>query len=421
MPAHDYFLELGTLAAVGQITEAEDRELRTHCVECRDCRDAYADYSQIISRDLPNINPARHRLKRHFVHPASSEEIRERFLARARQQGARFSAEVEAERPQQEISRAIFAPIRLVGAVSTVAIVGTAIWIAANSRTLTQHQSQQIATLASSNQQLIAQLERETSAAQPSTAPAIEPAVDRQSADRQLEPALRAQIRSLTEQLQKSAKQTNVIEEQLAVLQLQNASLTGSHQQQQATIKDLQKQLADEKNASTSTLAALVEAQDRVRALNTAVKEGDERLAMEQQLAFVSSDVRQLMGARNLHIIDVHDVNPAGKTGKSFGRVFYAENQSLIFYAFDLPYSKSAKYTFQAWGQREGNENSVHTLGTFAVDSHEQHRWVLKVNNNAALQGIDSVFVTAETRDDSTMPKGKRLLYAYFAPQANHP
>jgi hypothetical protein len=48
-------------------------------------------------------------------------------------------------------------------------------------------------------------------------------------------------------------------------------------------------------------------------------------------------DVRQLISARNLHILEVHDVDGGGKSARAFGRVFYAEGQTLIFYAFDLP------------------------------------------------------------------------------------
>ena len=136
-----------------------------------------------------------------------------------------------------------------------------------------------------------------------------------------------------------------------------------------------------------------------------------------------SKDVRQLMGARNLHIMDVHDTDGTGKSAKAFGRVFYAEGQSLIFYAFDLPGGKltAAKYTFQAWGENEAVSHSMRKLGTFAVDDHEQRRWVLKVNDAKLLKGIDSVFVTAEISGDVGEPRGKKLLYAYVVGEPNHP
>jgi len=41
------------------------------------------------------------------------------------------------------------------------------------------------------------------------------------------------------------------------------------------------------------------------------------------------------MGAR-AYRAEVHDVSSAGKTDKTYGRVFYTKGKSLIFYAYDL-------------------------------------------------------------------------------------
>ncbi|HZQ21866.1 MAG TPA: hypothetical protein VFA89_03620 [Terriglobales bacterium] len=303
---------------------------------------------------------------------------------------------------------------RLALAMASVLILVSATLIATISRQDVQSKKQELARLAQENRGLALQLEK--AKLSPTQVPIIVNAGDQNEQER-----LRKKILALNEEMRRSSERAKAIEGQLAALQTQNGSLAGQHQQDQAAISDLQEKLRREKESSTSTMAALLEAQEKIHSLHMAIMQGNERLAMERQLASATSDIRQLMGARNLHIIDVHDVNASGRTNKSFGRVFYAENQSLVFYAFDLPSSKSAKYTFQAWGQTEGNENSIHNLGTFAVDSHEQHRWVLKVNDSAALRDIDSVFVTAETAGDSALPKGKRVLYAYFAPQANHP
>ena len=42
------------------------------------------------------------------------------------------------------------------------------------------------------------------------------------------------------------------------------------------------------------------------------------------------------MGAPDLLIADVSDINPDGHSRKPFGRVFCTKNKSLVFYAFDL-------------------------------------------------------------------------------------
>src|SRR4029077_5956241 len=174
-------------------------------------------------------------------------------------------------------------------------------------------------------------------------------------------------------------------------------------------------------NVDNLTARVLLEGQ--VRELKESVAQQAASFEQEQQLFAASKDVRQLMGARNLHIMDVHDTDGAGKAAKAFGRVFYAEGQSLVFYAFDLQsgHLTPAKYTFQAWGENESVSHSLRNLGTFTVDDHEQRRWVLKVNDAKLLGGIDSVFVTAETVSDTREPHGKKLLYAYIVGQANHP
>ena len=128
------------------------------------------------------------------------------------------------------------------------------------------------------------------------------------------------------------------------------------------------------------------------------------------------------MGARNLHILDVSDVDGNGRASKSFGRVFLVEEKSLIFYAFDLgDRGNPAKVSFQAWARMEGRQNIAKNLGVFYVDDRAQKRWVLKVNDPEKLKSINSVFVTIEPLGGADRPTGKKLLYAYLATQANHP
>jgi len=49
------------------------------------------------------------------------------------------------------------------------------------------------------------------------------------------------------------------------------------------------------------------------------------------------------MGARKLYIADVFDVDSVSRTRKPFGRVFYTQNKSLVFYAFDLDHQPGVK------------------------------------------------------------------------------
>jgi hypothetical protein len=146
-------------------------------------------------------------------------------------------------------------------------------------------------------------------------------------------------------------------------------------------------------------------------------------LDREKELLNAGRDVTDLMGARSLHVVDVYDGDGTGKNKKSFGRVFYTEGKSLIFYAFDLDERKvvNAKYSYKAWGERQANPSSVKSLGILYADDKAQKRWVLKVNDPEQLAEIDSVFVTLEPHDDAGQPHGKKLLFAFLGSSANHP
>jgi hypothetical protein len=180
--------------------------------------------------------------------------------------------------------------------------------------------------------------------------------------------------------------------------------------------------LASARSAKNDEDAALVEQQYKLTALAEQLKMERAAGERDRQLSQAVSDVRDLMGARNLHIIDVSDVDGDGKAKKAFGRVYLTEGKSLIFYEFDLSHKgNAAKVSFQAWGQWEGQNRLAQNLGVFRIDDEQQRRWVLKVDDPEKLKNVNTLFVTVETLGGADRPTGKRLLYAYFGLQPNHP
>jgi len=143
----------------------------------------------------------------------------------------------------------------------------------------------------------------------------------------------------------------------------------------------------------------------------------------QQKLLATDHDIRDILGSRSLHIIDVYDVSGQGELEHPFGRIFYTEGKSLIFYAFDLDQQKGLKRgaVFQAWGQKGEGMERPRSLGTFYMDDSMQNRWVLKVDDNKALSRIDYVYVTDSSHKESVKPKGKPLLSAFLNGPANHP
>lgn len=421
---HEHYRELCALAAIGQLSADEDRELDQHLYQCANCRAANAEYSHVVQHQLPKADPVRWRIKNLLPKTVPEADLRDRFLARARAEGAEFSPDVLNAGYGRQVTgqRGLVTGKRrgwtlafATAAVAVVALLGTEIYRLEDRRILSQPSRDNEARLMEENTSLHAQLT------------AVQQSIERQS--EALAAASKDKITSdqslqqLQKQFEEMRAKSETLAAQLQQMEAKDAEINYDNRQKDSIIADLssKNEKLHKENVDNLTARLVLEAQ--IRDLNDSNKQQAASFDQERQLMAASTDVRQLMGARNLHIMDVHDTDGAGKSAKAFGRVFYSEGQSLVFYAFDLPSGKltPAKYTFQAWGENESESHSVRNLGTFSVDDHEQRRWVLKVNNPKLLKGIDSVFVTAETVGDVDAPHGKKLLYAFIVGEPNHP
>ena len=147
-------------------------------------------------------------------------------------------------------------------------------------------------------------------------------------------------------------------------------------------------------------------------------------LQRERDLKSAKSELGDLVAARNLHIVDVYDADGNGRRQQSFGRVFYIEGKSLVFYAYDLDDSRRFKtnVVFHVWGGKAGMKQVTHSLGILHKDDAGQNRWAMTFDDPSVLAQINSVFVTAESANKHyDEPHGKKVLYAYFGSQPNHP
>jgi len=236
--------------------------------------------------------------------------------------------------------------------------------------------------------------------------------------------SLSTTIHSQRIELEAAKQRTSELDSQFKESE-QGSSLSASERSQRdARIAGLEGELQkarSEKNAS-DTAVALEEAE--VRELQKQLSDDAESLRQQQELAARGSDVRDLVVARNLHIIDVHDRDGNGKSQRAFGRIFYTEGKSLIFYAYDLadPRRLDAKVSFYVWGERLGAEKPIRSLGIFHNDDANDGRWVLTFDDPQVLAQINSVFVTVESAKKSIRePGGKRILFAFLGDKPNHP
>jgi hypothetical protein len=342
-----------------------------------------------------------------------------RFAARAAQHGILFSSRFSSREPSH---RLLFAG----ASVAILAVIGWLGWQLHEARTGNQ-------AMAADLHALRQQSERRQSPGPPSETNQRAPEVRivRENADevllrRQLElQQARADLKraeagslDLSEQLRQAREQLDSLRQEMAGSKTVEIRLLDQLRERELRLSDMTAEvtrLQAERSADTEIIAGQ---KFRLRELTDQINEASDAIARERKMLVADVDIRELMGARSLHIVDVFDVDGKGKTQRPFGRVFYTEGKSLLFYAFDLKNGSA----FQAWGQQEAREESAQSLGIFQLDDQKQNRWVLKFDDPKVLAGINSVFVTAEPPGGSVKPNRRKMLYANLnATPPNHP
>jgi hypothetical protein len=215
-------------------------------------------------------------------------------------------------------------------------------------------------------------------------------------------------------------------DEQVRTLSLERDHLAAQLRDGLQSSQNIETELASLRADRNKALLDQAELEARVNELTAANQDQARRLAHSEQYLSSDRDIRELMGARNLYIADVFDVDSSSRTRPPFGRVFYTQGKSLIFYAFDLdrqPRLRNAS-AFQVWGQKETTQDErsrVMDLGILYLDSESNRRWILRFDDPRTLAEIDAVFVTVEPHGGSVKPTGKPFLFAMLRREANHP
>ena len=229
---------------------------------------------------------------------------------------------------------------------------------------------------------------------------------------------LRAQLESATATAEKLRQTQGEAERSSS----QNAQLLEETRNQEKLLAEARDEAARINQLRINDEASLVEQQTRITELSNKLRIASATLDQERQLAAAGMDIRELMAARQLHVIDVRDTDPNGEPSKAFGRVFLTEGKSLTFYGFDLNGDRvlSGKRSFQVWAMADGGKNPARSLGFLRVDAKAAGRWVLRVENPELVKEISSVFVTVEPAAGGKQPSGQKMLYAYLG-EPNHP
>jgi hypothetical protein len=399
---HDRFEEFASLAAIGELSPQEHEEFLRHKITCPQCREILAQTSSLATAAFLNGAPReedaalegeRHRRLRQGIARNLPGVVPVSFVERYKHRvaagvaaafllGAGVGAAVGLRRaPSVTVAKA---PVE----------VGSSTNIGSPKASIGQDERARLQTL-------VAELQKRVE-------------------------ETRGEDRALRDQLTQSDQHTTELETRLSEVEKQANAQAQEVIQSHNDLSAARRELSQAKDSISAS-------QGKIESLQFALADKDARLTevsasveREREMLSQGREVRDIMGARDLHIVDVIDRDGKGRARKAFGRVFYTQGKSLIFYAFDLPAKNTAdgKFVYAAWGSNSNNLNRkvAHNLGIFYNDDQTQHRWAMKFNDPKLLEEIDTVFVTLEPAGKSfTTPTGKPILEAYFGTPPNHP
>jgi hypothetical protein len=432
---HNEFLELCAVSTSGQLTEEEQKMLQAHLTVCESCREALKQYESVVDQAIPVFVAKEASKGLDAGSDWSDDQQRQAEQAFFKRLEGTHRGEPRKATSNNEISTSIRRPppfssesawrhVWMLYAAGILLFVSLSFY----AYRMGVHRGADTAKLAPPQPNTPTQMSLE---AQLSDA-GHERQIARDEIDQR--DKIIAQLR------QQSAQQLA----EISGLKAAKDRLENDLRADGTTRQDLVQQrseLAQKLDAAMSTSQALQQkldslaeqsARDAVRAksldakvsdLNQLLHDREAALDQKDELLAHDRDIRELMGARDIYIAEVHDVARDGQTQIPFGRVFYTKGKSLIFYAYDLDWQTELKHpgTFQAWGRRGPDREQAVNLGVFYEDNAAKKRWILKCDDPKTLAQIDAVFVTVEPNGGSHKPSSKSLLFAYLRVDPNHP
>jgi hypothetical protein len=441
MSPHEEFLELCAASTAGELTKEERHKLDEHLLGCASCREALKQLQETvqtavpaIAAELPQINP---QPDKSWSQDKAEAALFERLSKEDRRAASRQTPKDIIDGSERSSRRAYFPSrfdwrqmwmsyaalillfLALVISAYRVGIrrgAEVAVNVPATEETGSNSLEEQLSDLSHDRETLRLQL-----ASRDKSIDDLRQQVERMKAQeserversasvqKERENRLAEEAASVNAQLADLQKELDAEEKKRSEGSLRASALDGK-------IGELTKRLYDREEASAGQ-TRLLDGREGT------IDQQQAKLAKQQELLDHDRDIRQLMGARDLYIADVFDIEPTGQTKRPFGRVFYTIGKSLVFYAYDLDQQEAQKNenTFQAWAQRGGDKQQSMSLGIFFEDNASKKRWVMRSGDPATLAQIDAVFVTVEPNGGSQKPSGKQLLFAHLKLNSNRP
>ena len=419
---HRMFKELCALAQGNTLTDAERQELERHLQHCSLCRKIHAEYSLISTEGMPLL--AAHYAQDQEIERWDDGRARHRLFARMQETAQHGPQLVRAKLPRfpwLDPTKSRAAAAGIAACIMAAVAVG-----AYHLGGLVREPGKPSSAVASVPVEDVTSKRKAAEALLDTQAAEISRLQKQLSREEMELSKLRATARAAEDYANALLASNSENQEQFHVVSEQRERLALQLRDAEQAYQNAQLELTTIRAEHDRVLLRAASLASRVDELTAAAHDQERKLSDDQQYLASDRDIRELMGARKLYIADVFDVDSRSRTRKPYGRVFYTQNKSLIFYAFDLDHEPGVKSasTFQVWGQRDNElEQKSHpmNLGILYMDSESNRRWVLRFDDPKQLAEIDAVFVTVEPRGGSQKPTGKPLLYALLRKEANHP
>jgi hypothetical protein len=428
--SHEHFGELSALAVIGQLPPEEYRELKAHLELCAACREEHAALTHLQLFELP------------LAHPVDNSEAGKAVLAGASNpcEHGEWSVASHVGRVQGEARR--WSTMwrnawRFLGsqpAPSNATFL--ALFLAISVIVVGMYQHQKLDNVRDTEVARLRTQVQDFSRASTNKPTALAPRVEENDShetpvhvpaaipvDKDDHANLLARNNNLKSQLQSASDEMQALKDQASSSAIKEDQLATRLAETESALANIKSELQASREVHAQDAAELRKQQERAQQMEERLAAATNSIDRDRQWLAADLDIRNLMGARNLRIVDVFDVDSKGKTRKPFGRVFFTEGKSLIFYAFDMPTGRSGLQSaaYQAWGSEGSVERGVRSLGIFYQDDQKASRWVLKFDDPNTLAEIDSVFVTVEPPGGSKKPTGSAFLTAYLKASLNHP
>src|SRR6266700_898856 len=376
---HERFRELNALASSGALTPLERSELNAHLDDCEECREAALEYRILAAAGISTIAAAY--ADRLAYETWDENASLSKLLARVRSdqrtvlernRDLRVSAPPSVLRRivSNSFAQAAFAACLVVAVGVHAYRLGIRAQGAASPSSVSpDDRLQKLAAEKKAADELLA-----------AQAARLAQLQEQSSTEERELAKLRSALHETEEHSNKLLAANTQSAGKLQELSQQRDTLNTQLQDANQSYQKVRTELASLRDERERVLIRSSSLEARIEELMAINRDQERRLKDSEQYLASDRDIRELMGARKLYIADVFDVDSGSRTKKPFGRVFYTQGKSLIFYAFDLDSQRGINKasTFQAWGRIETSLGTPLNMGILYMGSESNRRWVLR-------------------------------------------